>query len=235
MFGYCDPLKVSAEYGIELVVRWCLKHDRGRDMSINAAFNNAMDGGHANLVPLLVDAGPCLDRSLSRISSRSPLPELVTHAILPMVYAEKPESYLNLREAADQGIYAHLYQGSPNVQQAWHSEQVRTLSKSPLSTRSESPKMQLSPQARDERGGQIGHEGAIVLLSYAEPRKRFRNPVYSSQMTHEGLRYLQSVHGWKMMKGSCHPRSVSYHFPSLRTSVAIIQEVSFLENGLDEL
>lgn len=97
------PLELSAAYGNELAVRWCLKHDRFGDMNVTESLHGAMEGGHANVVALLLDAGVHLGKESLHEALRSPLSELVVHAILAMVYVRNPRSRSSLQEAADGG------------------------------------------------------------------------------------------------------------------------------------
>lgn len=136
-----NSFELSAAYGNEAVVRWCLNDTRGRDMNVTSSLYHAIRRGHANVVALLIDAGVVLHDSydLTHQALRSPLSEVVIHAILAMAYATKSGSDIGLRQAADRG-----------------------------------------------------HEGAVVLLSYAETLKRRDSPLYSRPLTHDHG-YLKQV------------------------------------------
>ena len=147
--GDMSPLELSAAYGNEPVVRWFLKHNNvrswglnkprhskdGRDWHATKPLYGAIEGGHANVVALLTDAGADLSGQHSHKALRSPLSELMVHAILAMAYALRPTAASRLLEAATRGhegavvllTYAKIKKGvrfQDNGELSGHFEQV---------------------------------------------------------------------------------------------------------------
>ena len=102
-FWHCDPWDSSVAYGNQAVLWWCVKHDTRRDRDVTKYLYRAVTRGNANIVALLIDAGANIDRDVIHNLLRSPLSELVIHAILAMAYATDPASKPRLRKAADRG------------------------------------------------------------------------------------------------------------------------------------
>ena len=151
MRGFMDALHRSAIDGNEPALRWLLSHADGRakivSREVSHSLYDAIGTGREDIVALLIDKGadlsyaPDLSReTVTHRALRSPLSELVVHAILAMAYAIGSKTECNLQEAADRG-----------------------------------------------------HEGAIVLLSYAETMKRLDSPVYTSHLTHDSGYFKQVI------------------------------------------
>ena len=102
-FWDCDPWDSSVAYGNQTVLRWCVKHDTRRDRDVTIYLYRAVIIGNANIVALLINAGVNINQDVIDSLLRSPLSELVIHAILAMSYAFNTKPNASLRQAADRG------------------------------------------------------------------------------------------------------------------------------------
>ncbi|KAK0513396.1 hypothetical protein JMJ35_004382 [Cladonia borealis] len=169
------PLFVAATYGNESVMRWFLSSPRASDKDVLKSLYIAMINRHENLAALLVDAGANItdmfDHSLENFIDRflRNVLKVDAGADITDMFDNSLENFIDnflrnvLSELVVHAILAFAY--------ATKAESQRHLR-----------------EAADR-----GHEGAVVLLSYAETMKRLDTCGYSSRLTHNSGKFQRVI------------------------------------------